>query len=214
MLALVAPLFSLVLLALPGRERLRAAGPANSGHEQLDCVQCHTPADGTVRQQVQANFRHLVGLRSAGADFLHRPVENVDCLACHQNPDDRHPVYRFEEPRFAEVRATLAPQNCVSCHSEHSGRRVTAEPTMCVSCHTDTEIKNDPAVPSHAQLLAEERWSTCLQCHDFHGNHVRTTPNRLVEALVLGDVEKYLAGGPAVYGTEVRYPALTEREIE
>ena len=214
MFALLAPILALGLLATPSRQRMRAAGPANTGHETLDCAQCHTPADGTVRQQLQANARYQLGLRGTPANFIHEPVDNVDCLACHQNRDDRHPVYRFEEPRFAEVREVLAPQNCVSCHAEHSGRRVTVEATVCSQCHQETTIREDPILPTHDGLIALRQWTTCLQCHDFHGNHVRETPNKLVQALRAEHVDDYLAGGRQIYGSEVRYPAKTEREAE
>ncbi|MEX2584640.1 MAG: cytochrome c3 family protein [Gemmatimonadota bacterium] len=209
--AALAPVLALGILLLPGRERLRAAGPANTGHAELACAQCHTPADGTVRQQVQANVRQLVGLRESGADFLHKPVGNADCVACHRNEDDRHPVYRFNEPRFQEAREAIAPQYCVSCHVEHSGKRVTAEPTLCVSCHADMEIREDPIEPTHAQLALLEEWASCLGCHDFHGNHVRTTPVSFDRVLSLIEVRSYLDGGPPIYGRELRYPARTER---
>ena len=210
--ALAAMLAALAIVLAPGGERLRAAGPANTGHEQLACTQCHTPAEGTPRQQVQANVRFTLGQRASGADFIHEPVRNADCQACHQNEDDRHPVYRFNEPRFEEVRATLAPQNCVSCHAEHTGRRVTAEPTMCVNCHTDMKIEQDPAEPSHSALLALEAWGTCLSCHDFHGNHERTTPFRIQDGVTESAIARYLAGGPSIYGDEIRFPAKTIRE--
>lgn len=210
--AAVVPVLALGILMLPGRERLRAAGPANTGHEDLQCVQCHTPADGTARQQIQANVRHLIALREAGADFLHEPVGNADCVACHRNEDDRHPVYRFNEPRFAEARAAVAPQFCVSCHTEHEGDRVTTEATVCLHCHADMEIREDPIQPTHAQLAMREEWVTCLQCHDFHGNHVRTTPVTLDSAVPVADVQRYLLGGPPIYGRELRFPARTERE--
>lgn len=210
-IAVIAPVFALAFLLRPDAENLRAAGPANTGHEVLDCAQCHTTAEGTPRQQIQANVRFLLGMRTQGADFIHKPVTNVDCLACHQNPDDRHPVYRFNEPRFAKARAEFAPQNCVSCHTEHTGKRVTLEPTVCASCHAGLEIKEDPIAPSHAVLEAREAWSTCLSCHDFHGNHVQTTPVRLEDGASREAVLRYLAGGPAIYGDSVRFRAKTDR---
>lgn len=210
--ALLAPILGLGFLLMPERERLHAAGPANTGHEQLTCAQCHTTAEGTPRQQIQANVQFLLGRRGEGASFIHNPVGNVDCMACHQNEDDRHPVYRFNEPRFAEVRAELAPQYCVSCHVEHTGRRVTAEPTVCASCHVEMEMKEDPIEPTHAALAAGKQWGTCLSCHDFHGNHVRTTPLRLSDAPSEGEVARYLAGGPPIYGQELRFPAKEFRE--
>lgn len=213
-IAAVALVLALGVLLMPGSERLRAAGPANTGHERLECAQCHTSAEGTPRQQIQANVRFLLGLRSQAANFIHNPVGNVDCLSCHQNDDDRHPVYRFNEPRFAEARAEIAPQYCVSCHAEHTGRRVTAEATVCVSCHTQMEIKDDPIQPAHATLAARGEWGTCLSCHDFHGNHVRPTPLRLDQAASASAVARYLAGGPPIYGEEVRFPAKTIREAQ
>lgn len=211
-LAAIVPVAAVVLLLLPGRERLRAAGPANPGHEQLACAQCHTPADGTIRQQVQANVRYLANLRSTSADFVHRPVGNPDCVSCHANEADVHPSYRFNEPRFAEVRAKFAPQNCTSCHAEHTGRRVTAPATVCSECHGDMEVKVDPIVPSHATLVAAQRWGTCMSCHDFHGNHVREVPKRLDAAISEAAVARYLADGPRVYGDVFRYPALLQRK--
>lgn len=208
---LILPATALVTLLSPGRERLHAAGPANAGHAPLACAQCHVAAEGSVRQQLQANVRHLAGLRATGAAFVHRPVGNVDCVACHDNREDVHPTYRFNEPRFAEVRATLAPQSCTSCHAEHTGRRVTAPATLCRECHGDLEMAVDPAQPSHAFLVSSERWGSCLSCHDFHGNHVREVPERLDSGVPEPEVLRYLAGGPRIYGDSLRFPARGER---
>jgi formate-dependent nitrite reductase cytochrome c552 subunit len=209
--AAFAPILALGVLLTSGMERIRAVGPANTGHETLACVQCHTPADGTVRQQVQANVRYLVGVRSSAVPFVHNPVGNVDCLACHRNEEDVHPVYRFNEARFAEARAAIAPQNCVSCHQEHTGARVTVEPIYCSYCHTDMIIREDPIQPTHEQLALDAEWGTCMTCHDFHGNHIRTTPHRFEDALSTAEVMRYLAGGAPIYGEELRFPARTER---
>lgn len=213
LLAVAAAVAVLAVLLVPGRERLRAAGPANTGHEALACTQCHTPADGTVRQQLQANARYLAGLRGSGADFVHKPVGNVDCVSCHTNEDDKHAPHRFNEPRFEQARAELAPQYCVSCHSEHQGGRVTVEGTFCGSCHQDMEIREDPITPSHASLASEKKWGTCLSCHDYHGNHIRTTPTRLEGGIEEAAVRAYLRGGSAIYGNQLRFPARKQREL-
>ena len=209
--AAVLPVLAIGILLIPGRERLHSAGPPNTGHARLACGQCHLPADGTVRQQLQANARHLAGLRATGADFVHQPVGNDACVACHNNEDDRHAAYRFNEPRFATARAELAPQMCVSCHAEHTGQRVNVEPTFCSQCHSDMEIREDPIQPSHASLAADRKWGTCLTCHDYHGNHVRETPHRFEDAANEATVIRYLRGGRRIYGDRVRFPARTER---
>jgi hypothetical protein len=68
-------------------------------------------------------------------------------------------------------------------------------------------VKEDTIEPTHALLVASERWETCLSCHDFHGNHIRTTPTRLEDGAAEAAVARYLAGGQDVYGSEVRFPA-------
>ena len=73
----------LILLWTPEQEHLHASGPANTGHEKLSCNDCHLAAPGSFRQQVQANIRHWLGLRSKPADFQFQPVTNTECLACH-----------------------------------------------------------------------------------------------------------------------------------
>lgn len=207
----VAGTLALVALLLPVREAWLARGPMNSGHETLACDFCHQPAPGTLRQQLQANLRHLAGWRRTSADFGREDVTNETCLACHERPDDRHPVYRFLEPRFAKVRAALAPQRCESCHREHRGVRITlAETGYCTNCHEDTRLRRDPVDVSHEQLIAADRWVTCLGCHDFHGNHVMQTATLLADARTPARVRAYFDGGASPYGTERRHPARKE----
>lgn len=204
-----------LLFLLPGNDALHARGPMNTGHEDFRCESCHLPAPGSARQQLQANARYLLGWRASPADFGRADVEDEICLDCHDRPDDRHPIYRFLEPRFAEARQALSPQHCESCHREHQGARVTLDDIgYCVNCHEDTQLRRDPLDVSHERLIAEERWQTCLGCHDFHGNHVMKTAQRLVEALPPAAVRDYFAGGSSPYGSERRHRARQESELE
>ena len=117
-------------------------------------------------------------------DFGHQPVTNATCLECHDRPNDRHPVFRFFEPRFAEAREQIQPQYCLSCHLEHSGKRVTTfEITSCVHCHKDITLNHDPTTISHEDLIEAGQWESCLGCHDFHGNHVMK-PKMVVEQIL------------------------------
>jgi hypothetical protein len=195
----------------PGRQHLTAPGRMNAGHERLECVSCHQKAPGTVRQQLQADARYLLGRREAPADFGLRSVSNDDCLACHERPFDRHPVFRFTEPRFAEVRKTLAPHHCQSCHREHSGARVTVEAGYCAGCHDKLEMKNDPLNIPHVELVRQGRWLTCLGCHDFHGNHVMDTRTRAADGDAARQVQRYLEGGPSPYPSQLRKPPRQQR---
>lgn len=185
-------------------EPARPHGHPNIGHEDLKCAACHVEAAGSLRQVLQAKVKHAMGLRRTGAVLGTQPVSSATCLQCHANPDDRHPPNRFFEPRFDQARAALAPQLCVSCHREHSAARVTvAPPTYCVNCHQDVKVKDDKISPTHELLIAQKRWETCLQCHDYHGNHKWNAPLRVQDGVTLQALEHYLKDGPSPYGPEV-----------
>jgi len=198
-------------LVAPGQEHLSAPGAMNVGHETLACDSCHEPAAGTVRQQVQANARFALGLRKSPVDFGNADVENEDCIACHERPFDRHPVFRFNEPRFEEARAKLAPHQCQSCHREHSGAKVVVEATYCETCHSDLKLEDDPIDMPHETLVEDQRWDTCLGCHDFHGNHRFETPTKLRQAVPKWRIEAYFAGKASPYGKELLAPAKKKR---
>lgn len=186
---------------LPAGEKLHAKGPMNTGHEKLACTGCHNHAPGSFRQQIQANLRYALGLRGTSAPFGRLPVGNQHCLACHERPNDRHPVYRFLEPRFAKVREELHPHACAACHAEHQGKRVTlAETGYCVHCHKETRLRKDPLDVSHEKLIALKRWDSCLGCHDFHGNHIMKTGKSVEKTIPVGEIRAYFEGGPSPYG--------------
>jgi hypothetical protein len=197
----------LTLLCWPGLAHLHARGPMHSGHAALACHACHQRAPGTMRQQIQAKVKYLLGWRRTGVDLGHQPVGNATCLACHNRPTDRHPVFRFNEPRFAEVRAQLQPQFCPSCHQEHTGKRVTQAPTFCVACHQDLSLKHDPLTMPHGELIATGQWHSCLGCHDFHGNHVMPRQTVVTEALPLSQILAYFEGGATPYSAHKHYTA-------
>src|SRR5262249_16756851 len=73
----------------------------------------------------------------------------------------------------SKARAELGVESCVSCHREHKGVRATMIPTACATCHQNLELKLDPLDVSHRKLVARKEWTSCLGCHDFHGNHNR-----------------------------------------
>ncbi len=199
----VAGLFLVGLLVYPDRSALVAKGPMNTGHEELACQDCHLAVEGTVAQQFSANVHYWLGLRESTIGFGSRDVDNAACLDCHDRPDDRHPVSRFLEPRFADQRKALAPHACASCHSEHRGVRITQDTIgYCSHCHQDTSLEQDPITPTHEALVRLAGWNTCLRCHDFHGNHVWSTPVTLEEALPESRIWDYFSGGPSPYGDE------------
>jgi hypothetical protein len=205
-------LICLIAYLLPGQEWLHVRGPMNIGHDDFRCKSCHVSAPGTIRQQLQATVSYWLGRRATPVDFGHKDVTNEVCLGCHERPNDRHPVYRFLEPRFAKAREKIQPQFCISCHLEHQGKRVTLQvTTYCVNCHEDTKVKKDPLNISHEQLIAQKHWDTCLGCHDFHGNHVMKTKRLVEDASDSTRIHAYFNGGSSPYPKEIYHKAKKEK---
>ena len=81
---------------------------------------------------------------------------------------------------------------------------------FCSTCHSDLGAIDKPIQPTHPELVAGERWDTCMRCHDYHGNHVREAPRTLEEAFDGRTVLRHLDSGAPLYG-EKREPASGER---
>jgi len=188
-----------VFFLIPGNASYYSRGPLTAGHEKLKCEWCHKATTGSLRQKLQANVQYALNNRSTLVPLGYRAVVNDDCLACHERSDDRHPVFRFFEPRYAKARQLIKPQYCVSCHVEHSGKRVSIAPTFCSVCHKELTLKKDPISVSHETLVRTKQWRTCLGCHDFHGNHRMKTPTDIRDAFADQKIMDYLTDGPAVY---------------
>ena len=196
--------FAPLALLLPAAQEARPHGHPNVGHEKLACVACHVESPASTRQAFQAKVKHAIGLRQTGAVLGMQPVTNATCIQCHANPDDQHAPNRFLEPRFDQARAETGAQQCTSCHREHAGTRLTiANPGYCASCHQDLKVKDDRTSPTHDSLIGNRQWSTCLQCHDYHGNHRFHAPLRLQDAATLEALNRYFQGGPSPYGSTV-----------
>jgi Cytochrome c3 len=210
-LGIIIGLLGLTVLLAPANDNFHAHGPMNSGHDTIKCEFCHQDAPGSLRQQIQANLRYAFGQRKRLADFGHQDVGNESCLGCHERPNDRHPVYRFLEPRFLKAREALRPQFCVSCHTEHKGQRVTrAEIGYCVNCHKKTKVRKDPLDVPHDRLIALKRWESCLGCHDFHGNHIMKTKKTVEQIIPAEKIRAYFQGGKSPYGDDRHYKAKKE----
>ena len=191
----------------PLAESFLPAGPMLLGHETLRCQACHKDERGTLRQRIQANVQYLFNRRASSVALGYRPVSNSQCIHCHNRPNDRHPVYRFMEPKYREVRQLIGAHECVSCHREHNSNRVSASIDFCRHCHDELKLSNDPVDTSHEELIRNKRWSTCLSCHDFHGNHRMKVPSRMARRIVDEKLEAYLKRGQQAYPGEIIYKA-------
>ena len=190
-----------VMLLLPGRESWHAGGPFNVGHTKIECGECHTPAPGNLAAQAVSNVLHAVGLSDSAPYFIYAPAGNEQCLACHENPDDQHPLTEFMEPEYAQAREARGVQFCTSCHQQHLGVRVSVTPrVVCQHCHDDTAIDDDPIDIPHTTLISDQRWETCMGCHDMHGNHERDVPTLMSQVLTEEQIQQYFDGGISPYG--------------
>ena len=198
-----------LVLMSPISDSFIAAGPMLIGHETLKCQECHQDERGTLRQQIQANVQYLLGNRQNAVSAGYRTVINKDCIQCHRRPNDRHPVYRFLEPKYSEVRQLVGAHQCVSCHREHQANRVSIDVEFCQHCHDDIALKNDPVDVSHQKLAADKRWDTCLGCHDFHGNHEMKIPQRLSERIQLEKIGEYFLRAKPPYPGKIIHKALS-----
>lgn len=207
--------FLFFFLTLDSSEEYIALGPMNSGHAEVSCVACHADAKGNLSQQIQSNFMHTIGMRKNGVDFGTQKVAANNCLNCHDRPNDRHPTYRFSEPKFKEAIKHIDATTCITCHTEHKGERVTiASVSMnyCMNCHNDLKVKEDPLDISHKELIAKEQWFTCIQCHDFHGNHTYKVATKLKDTIPMTVIQTYLKGGKDPFGYVKKYVGLSQSE--
>ncbi|MFQ5752284.1 MAG: cytochrome c3 family protein [bacterium] len=102
------------------------------------CVSCHDQADATV---------------------VHAPVEEGDCVACHNPHGSKYPHLLI----YKEV--TL----CFQCHDEEELKPTNAkyihepvESGACTTCH-------NPHGTINPYMLVEPGKKLCLQCHDAEG---------------------------------------------
>lgn len=201
------------IILIPGNDHMSSLGPMNTGHEDLKCQDCHSPAKGTLAQQLTTNFMHLVGMRKSSTTFGLENVDTKKCQSCHERPNDRHPVHRFEEPRFSKARKNIEATQCESCHLEHNGVRLTlTEINYCQNCHQETALKDDPLEISHAALIEGAQWNTCLQCHDFHGNHQMKVAHTMKDTIEVKAILQYFQGGKDPYSDKKKYIAEKEKK--
>jgi len=198
---------ALAVLLTPLHFHFLNPGPMTPGHDAVSCVSCHPASPGTTRQQIQANLHYLLGLRKTSVAFAFQAPTVAVCQGCHSQPDDTHPLHRVSEPRFADALKSVAANTCLGCHQEHRGKRVSSGGEFCSACHDDLNLRNDPLDVSHRTLVAQQQWSTCLGCHDYHGNHARQVQKKLADAYDVEAIQSYLADGPDPYARAKRHPA-------
>lgn len=133
--------------------RFHAPGEFVNDHEGLVCAECHQPSAGSTRQQLQSIAKNVLFDSGYEVNFWFQAVSSQHCLECHSRDNDRHPIHRFNEPRFIEVVRDLPANQCLGCHSEHNGRTVNlTQIGFCEACHSDLKKKMTKSI------LAIQNW--------------------------------------------------------
>lgn len=210
LVGLICSAIAVISLKQPDNEPWLSKGPLISGHKDLNCSSCHYEAEGTIRQQLQAKTKFSLGLRHEDLEFGTLKVNNAACQSCHDRPDDHHPVFRFNEARFSEARKTMDATQCSSCHAEHTATLASVpQESMCLSCHQNLKIKNDPLEIPHERLIANPLVISCLQCHDYHGNHELKLATSIKDTIPVQAILSYLRSGADPYAKEKLKKAST-----
>lgn len=182
------------------------------GHENITCFSCHKDEHGSLRQQLQSNIQYLLNNREDTVSVGLRPVKNTECIKCHDRPNDRHPVYRFREPKYRKAREKIKADSCIACHLEHKNKRVTVSMNFCIHCHDELKLKNDPVDVTHEQLIKDKNWDSCLSCHDYHGNHEMKLEVEINKSIALPVLNNYLHRGANPYPGKIIHKAKSHEK--
>jgi len=202
----------LLFLFLPSSQTHLRNGPMLPGQEELKCFSCHIDEVGSFRQQLQANIQYLLNNREHVVSVGLRTVENSECLKCHIRPNERHPVYRFREPKYRKVRENIKADSCIACHQEHNSKRINVQPDFCMHCHDELKLKKDPLDISHQKLIQLKKWESCLTCHDFHCNHSMKLEDRIEKGISIPKLKKYFDRGNNPYPGKIIHKAKYDDE--
>ena len=168
--------------------------PALAGAEPFKCSVCH---------------RDLVR-----GEVVHKPVAAGQCLRCHQQFSDDHPVVKgsmgFIVPKEklcavchgalltkSHLHKPVALGQCTACHLPHSSDNKALlkdpPPALCFRCHPKEHFNG-----SHSHKPVAD--GQCLACHDPHQSDGKALLRRPGSQLCFGCHDPKLALGKSVHG--------------
>ena len=140
------------------------------------CVSCHDKEVKTGKDDTIANFKSQLENKK----YLHGPVSQKDCEACHISHGGDH--FRLLTEEYPS--SFYAPfdiknyQLCFSCHPE--------SPVMSKETTTLTDFRNGRLNLHYLHVNKPEKGRTCRACHATHAsNH----PKHIREAVPFGKWE-------------------------
>ena len=168
----------------------------NAGHEGLACWECRRPVLGATGQ-----FRRLP---LAGPPEV-RPSASGPRTSTARSAWNATGARTTGIPPPASWNRALLSSGSTSRCARAS--RATRSTTGCGSRKPDWLLhptatkaprsRTIPISPRHEELVTREPWNACLQCRDFHGNHVWITPVSLHAGVPEPQIWSYFAGALA-----------------
>jgi predicted CXXCH cytochrome family protein len=166
-----------------------------STHTQQLCLACHS--EEIHKDDISVNN---VGAEIASASFLHGPIREQNCVACHK-------------PHGSDVAAILAkpfPKDFYAPYKEGAY-------DFCFECHDGTIVRNERSTTTgfrdgdrnlHYLHVNREKGRTCRACH---AEHASVQPNHVRSEVPFGrwmmqvKFEKNETGGTCETGCHVPY---------
>ncbi len=131
-------------------------------------------------------------------NYIHGPLVQGACDACHEQPDETKHEFEFAEQGAAlcldchdeildslkHLHGPVAAGDCLVCHDAHSSMHetllISPIEQLCVDCHSDRQEALEDA--AHAHEPAKEQ---CLSCHLPHGGETALMLTATVPELCL-----------------------------
>ncbi len=130
------------------------------------CLSCHSEEIHREDDRVINNVRAEID----GAEFLHGPIREDNCVACHQahGSDVRSILNQSYPAEFYAAYEEGAYNLCFDCHDR----------TIIEAERTEVTGFRDGDLNLHYLHVVQEKGRTCRACHSEHAsvqpNHVRT----------------------------------------
>jgi len=125
------------------------------------CISCHDKEIETDNGKILANFKSQI----VDKKFLHGPIEEKDCAACHVSHGSDHfrlLIKEYPAQFYASFNADLY-QLCFECHPE--SRVLTKETTDL------TDFRNGNMNLHFLHVNKPQRGRTCRSCHATHASN-------------------------------------------
>ncbi len=177
--------------------------------ESSDCVACHDrskdshPISRFREPRFMTAIETVDARECAGCHKEHTGVrvsaKMEFCSACHSTMAMKNdPLGDF--PKTQEVASIETPKPVVKTRSikpvaKTRSFQILPPPSAAI-------IEDAKPAMSHAILASTNRWDTCMGCHDFHGNHQRTTPTSMSMRIDTRLLQAYLIDGMDPYSKD------------